>query len=36
VEKLTDKLFADKFNEDTGKPHIEVVDQAVCATKCTG
>ena len=31
VDKLTDKLFTDKFNEDTGRPHIEVVDQNVCA-----
>ena len=36
MQKLTDKLFTVKFNEDTGKPHIEVVDQTVCATKCTG
>lgn len=36
MQKLTDKLFTVKFNEDTGKPHIEIVDQTVCATKCTG
>ena len=36
MEKLTDKLFTDKFNEDTGKPHIEILDQTVCATKCEG
>ena len=36
MEKLTDKLFTVKYNEDTGKPHIEVVDQNVCLSKCTG
>jgi len=30
MEKLTDKLFTVKYNEDTGKPHIEIVDQNVC------
>ena len=32
----TDKLFTVKYVEDTGHAHIEVVDQAVCATKCKG
>src|SRR5437867_12255672 len=36
MEKLTDKLFTVKYNEDTGKPHIEIVDQLVCEKKCTG
>jgi ferredoxin-like protein FixX len=36
MEKLTDKLFTVKYNEDTGKPHIEIVDQNVCFKKCTG
>ena len=36
MEKLTDKLFTVKYNEDTGKAHIEIVDQEVCATKCEG
>jgi len=36
MEKLTDKLFTVKYNEDTGKPHIEIVDQNVCLKKCTG
>ena len=36
MEKLTDKLFTVKYNEDSGKPHIEIVDQDVCATKCEG
>src|SRR2546429_1413949 len=29
-------LFTVKYNEDTGKPHIEIVDQTVCLKKCTG
>ncbi|TMD10811.1 MAG: hypothetical protein E6I96_17050 [Chloroflexi bacterium] len=33
MEKLTDKLFTVKYNEDTGKPHIEIVDQNVCFKK---
>ena len=36
MEKLTDKLFTVKYNEDTGKPHIEIVDQMVCEKRCTG
>ncbi len=36
MEKLTDKLFTVKYNEDTGKPHIEIVNQNVCLSKCTG
>ena len=36
MEKLTDKLFTVKYNEDTGKPHIEITDQNVCLDKCTG
>jgi ferredoxin like protein len=36
MEKLTDKLFTVKYNEDSGKPHIEIIDQQVCGTKCEG
>ncbi|HXC78294.1 MAG TPA: 4Fe-4S dicluster domain-containing protein [Candidatus Acidoferrum sp.] len=36
MEKLTDKLFTVKYNEDSGKPHIEIIDQQVCGTKCKG
>ncbi|MEA2655583.1 MAG: ferredoxin like protein [Chloroflexota bacterium] len=36
MEKLTDKLFTVKYNEDSGKPHIEIIAQDVCATKCEG
>ena len=36
MEKLTDKLFTVKYNEDTGRPHIEIADQTVCDTKCIG
>ena len=36
MDKLTDKLFTVKYNEDTGKPHIEITDQNVCLSRCTG
>ncbi len=36
MEKIRDKLFTVKYVEDTGHPHIEIVDQAVCASKCKG
>jgi len=36
MEKIRDKLFTVKYVEDTGHAHIEVVDQAVCGTKCKG
>src|SRR6202521_1527876 len=36
MQKLTDKLFTVKYNEDTGRPHIEITDQDVCATRCEG
>jgi ferredoxin like protein len=36
VEKIRDKLFTVKYVEDTGHAHIEIVDQAVCGTKCKG
>ena len=36
MEKIRDKLFTIKYVEDTGHPHIEIVDQDVCATKCKG
>ena len=36
MEKLTDKLFTVKYNEDTGNPHIEIRNQRVCADECEG
>ena len=36
MEKLTDKLFTVKFNEDTGHPHIEIKNQDVCRDECEG
>src|SRR5712692_7480766 len=36
MEKLTDKLFTNKYVEDTGHPHIEIANQDVCRDKCTG
>ena len=36
MPKITDKLFTVKYNEDTGRPHIEIIDQTVCATQCEG
>src|SRR5438445_532960 len=36
MQKLTEKLFTVKYKEDTGKPHIEIIDQAVCANDCKG
>ena len=36
MEKLTDKLFTVKYNEDTGNPHIEIRNQRVCAEECEG
>jgi ferredoxin like protein len=36
MEKLTDKLFTNKYVEDTGHPHIEIAHQDVCRDKCAG
>ena len=36
MEKLTDKLFKNRFIEDTGHPHIEIANQDVCRDKCAG
>src|SRR5712691_7621769 len=36
MQKLTEKLFTVKYKEDTGHPHIEITDQAVCAHDCKG
>jgi len=36
MEKLSDKLFTVKYNEDTGHPHIEIVNQDVCRDTCEG
>ena len=36
MEKLTDKLFTNKYVEDTGHSHISIQDQTVCADRCTG
>jgi ferredoxin like protein len=36
MAKITDKLFTVTYKEDTGRPHIEIVDQTVCATRCEG
>jgi ferredoxin like protein len=36
VEKLTDKLFTVKYNEDSGHPHISIADQRICVDRCTG
>jgi ferredoxin like protein len=36
VEKLTDKLFTNKYREDEGRPHIEILNQQVCAEECQG
>ena len=36
LEKLTDKLFTNRYVEDTGHPHIEIANQDVCRDKCSG
>jgi ferredoxin like protein len=36
MEKLTDKLFTNKYVEDTGHTHIEIANQDVCRDKCSG
>ena len=36
MEKLTDKLFTNKYREDEGRPHIEILNQQVCAEDCQG
>src|SRR5260221_11383056 len=36
MEKLTEKLFTVKYKQDAGRPHIEIVNQAVCADECKG
>jgi ferredoxin like protein len=36
LEKLTDKLFTNRYLEDTGHPHIEIANQDVCRDKCSG
>ena len=36
MAKITDKLFTVTYKEDTGRPHIEIIDQAVCADQCEG
>jgi ferredoxin like protein len=36
MEKLTDKLFTNRYVEDTGHAHVEIGNQDVCRDKCTG
>ena len=36
MEKLTDKLFTNRYVEDTGHPHIQIGDQDVCRDRCSG
>ena len=36
MEKLTDKLFTNRYVEDTGHPHIEIGNQDVCRDRCSG
>ncbi|MBJ7613589.1 MAG: 4Fe-4S dicluster domain-containing protein [Candidatus Dormibacteraeota bacterium] len=36
LEKLTDKLFTNRYVEDTGHPHIEIANQDVCRDRCSG
>ncbi len=36
TEKLTDKLFKNRYVEDSGHPHIEIANQDVCRDKCSG
>ena len=36
MEKLTDKLFTNKYVEDTGHAHIEIANQDTCRDKCSG
>ena len=36
MEKLTDKLFTNRYREDEGHSHISIPDQRICATKCEG
>lgn len=33
---LADRLFTVTYREDEGRPHIEIADQDVCATRCAG
>jgi len=36
TEKLTDKLFKNRYVEDSGHPHIEIANQDVCRDRCSG
>ena len=36
MEKLTDKLFTNRYVEDTGPPHISIANQDVCRDRCSG
>jgi ferredoxin like protein len=34
MEKLEDKLFTVRNKKDEGHPHIQILDQSVCADQC--
>jgi ferredoxin like protein len=36
MEKLTDKLFTNRYVEDTGHSHIEIAHQETCRDRCSG